>query len=112
MTTASPTRELILTDADAARRMLLLAEFQAALRTHQVHSVLARRHRLVLRSQSGGPGRPSGLTDPQLHVFTPSGTTVATTDGITYSLASGPEYPASDPSAAAALISRCPIART
>jgi len=111
MTTASPTRELILTDAEAARRMLLLAELQAALKTHQVRSVLARRHQLVLRAPSG-PGGPSGLTDPQLHIFTPDGTTVATTDGITCSLASGPAYPASDPSAAAALISRCPIART
>ena len=95
----------ILSGTEANRRMLLLADLQAALAAHDIASVLARNHRLVLRSERG-PCEPSGPTDPQLHIFTRDGTDVATTDGITYSLASGTEYPAGDPAATAALLHR------
>lgn len=98
-----PPRPPILAEGEAARRMLALAELQAALQAQQVRSVLARNHRLVLQ-YSAGPWEPSGLTNPHLHVFGPDGTDIATTDGMTYRLASGPEYPAADPAAAATAI--------
>ncbi|HXP20789.1 MAG TPA: hypothetical protein VN840_14190, partial [Streptosporangiaceae bacterium] len=44
---------------------------------------------------------PSGPTDPQLHIFTPDGTDIATTRGSTYHFASGHAHPADDPSRAA-----------
>ena len=94
----------ILADDQVARRMRLLRDLQAALARMGVHSVLARNHRLVLRWYSAGPFGPSGPTDPELHVFTPSGTAVATTDGTAYRLASGFNYPAADPAAAAAMV--------
>jgi|HubBroStandDraft_1064217.scaffolds.fasta_scaffold17488_2 hypothetical protein len=68
-----------------------------------VRCVLARRRRLVLR-YNVSPCEPSGLTDPQLHVFTSDGSQIATTDGVTYTLADGCQHPVSDPDAAAALI--------
>jgi hypothetical protein len=90
-----------------ARRLLLLAELRNALSSLGVRCVLARTQRLVLRWNSPNPGpyRPSGPTDPQLHIFTPDGTAVATTDGTTYHLAAGQQCPADDPAGAAALIS-------
>ncbi len=105
--TDAPTtpRPLILGQAEASRRMLLLAELQSALAGLGVRGVLARKHRLVLlynRSQC----EPSGLTDPQLHIFAPSGIGLATTDGSAYILSSGEQVPASDPGAAAAAIVR------
>lgn len=93
----------ILAQAEVARRMLLLADLQAALAAQEIHSVLARNHRLVLQ-YNRVPSGPSGPTDPQLHIFTPGGTDIATTDGSTYNLASGEKYPADDPAAAATLI--------
>ncbi len=66
--------------------------------------MLARHHRLVLRYYQA-PLDPSGLTDPQLRIFTPNGdTAVVTTDGSTYRLGSGQEYPVTSTAAAAAAI--------
>src|SRR6266700_7965091 len=90
----------ILTKAEVSRRMLLLADLQVALAAQEIHSVLARNHRLVLR-YNRVPSGPSGMTDPQLHIFAPDGTCVATTDGTAYRLASGRQCPAADPAAAA-----------
>jgi len=101
--TPAPAAALILATAEVTRRMLLLAELQDALTALGVRSVLARNHRLVLR-YNRVPSGPSGMTDPQLHVFTPDGTCVATTDGTTYRLASGRQCPAADPAAAATFI--------
>ncbi len=56
-------------------------------------------HRLVLQ-YNRSPCEPSGLTNPHLHIFGPDGTDIATTDGTTFSLASGPEYPTAEPAAA------------
>ncbi len=65
--------------------------------------MLARHHRLVLK-YNRVPSRPSGLTDPELHILAPDSTDIATTDGSTYRLASGMQCPAGDPAAAATLI--------
>ena len=97
--------EVILSAAEAGRRMELLAALQTALKAAGVRCLLARKHRLVLRYNSA-PYRPSGLTDPQLHIFTPGGKDTATTDGLVYRLATGRELSADDPSAAAAEIAR------
>jgi hypothetical protein len=97
------TRQPILSRVEAERRMLLLADLQSSLTGLGVHCVLARNHRIVMRN-SKGPSEPSGLTDPQLHIFNPDGTCIATTDGASYRLTSGQECPASDPAAAAAMI--------
>ena len=99
-------REPILSQSEADSRMLLLAALQAALAGMGVRSVVARCHRLVLRWNSAGPFGPSGLTDPQLHIFAPAGTTVATTDGTAYRLRAGQQCPAGDPAAAAAVLIR------
>ncbi len=93
----------VLDRAEAERRMHLLAELQDALTDLGVRSVLARHHRLVLQ-YNRVPSGPSGLTDPELHILAPAGTDIATTDGTTYRLASGQQYPVADPAAAAALI--------
>src|SRR6266699_4037888 len=93
----------ILQEAEVARRMHLLAELQDALAALGVRSVLARNHRLVLQ-YNRVPYGPCGMTDPQLHVFTPDGTCVATTDGTTFHLASGRQCPADDPAAAATFV--------
>ena len=103
-------RELILADADVARRMILLAVLQDALAALGVRSILARNHRLVLQ-YSRVPSGPSGQTDPQLHIFAPDGTDIATTDGSTYNLASGEKCPAGDPASAATLITTRPARR-
>ncbi len=94
---------LILADADAARRMSLLADLQDALAELDIDCVLARNHRLVLR-YNRAPCEPSGLTEPQLHIFTPGGTDIATTDGTVYVLTNDRQHPASDPAGAAAII--------
>lgn len=104
--TATP----ILDEAEAARRILLLAELQAALSALGVQSVRAGRHRLVLRYNNPPPLLPSGPTDPTLHIFGPANTLIATTDGTIYRLDDGQESPASDPAAAAAAICRTPAA--
>jgi len=93
----------ILSRAEADRRKLLLTELQTSLSELGVRSVLASHHRLVLQYDRRLCG-PSGPTDPQLHVFTPDGTCVATTDGTAYHLATGQQCPVSDPAAAATLI--------
>jgi hypothetical protein len=93
----------ILAQPEANRRMLLLTELRAALTDLGLACVLARKHRLVLR-YNHSPIGASGLTDPQLHVFSPDGTIIATTDGTAYLLDSGSRYPASDPAAAALAI--------
>jgi len=93
----------ILATAEVTRRMLLLAELQEALAALGVRSVLARNHRLVLH-YNVVPSGPSGMTDPVLHIFTPEGTDIATTDGSSYHLARGEKCPACDPVAAAVLI--------
>ena len=85
--------------------MELLAALQTELEAAGVRCVLARTHRLVLRYNLA-PLAPSGLTDPQLHIFTPGSKDTATTDGLVYRLASGREHPAGDPSAAACEIAR------
>jgi len=94
------TRPPILTREEASRRAALLADLQNALAAQGVSSVLARRHRLVLQ---GGRTRsePSGPTEPQLHIFTPDGTDIATTHGSAYHFASGDAHPAADPARAA-----------
>jgi hypothetical protein len=104
-------RQPILSQTEADRRMLLLADLQSSLTGLGIRCVLARNHRIVMRN-SKGPSEPSGLTDPQLHIFTPDGTCIATTDRAFYRLTSGHECPASDPTAAAAMIhSRRPGSR-
>ncbi len=74
----------ILDETEAARRMRLLAALQGTLKQRQVRSILARNHRLFLR-YNDGPGEPSGLTDPKLHVFGPQGH-VVTIKNSTYVL--------------------------
>lgn len=103
----------VLDDAEASRRELLLARLQAALAELGVQCTLARKHRLVLRYADGAAG-PSGLTDPQLYVFTEPGPAKISTDGAVYQLSDGQNLPAADPTAAAAIISRSlePAART
>ena len=98
----------IISAAEAARRLELLADLQTSLAGLGIGSVLARNHRLVLRWRSSGPYGPSGLTDPALHIFTPAGSCVATTDGTAYLLATGQHCPATDPAATAALICQTP----
>jgi hypothetical protein len=94
---------LVLSEAEAERRMGLLADLKAELDARGVVSVLARRRRLVLHYNLS-PCPPSGLTDPQLHVFTADRHGVVTADGRSYRLASGASCPAGDPGAAAAAI--------
>ncbi len=101
--TPAPAAAPILATAEVTRRMLLLGELQEALAALGVRSVLARNHRLVLQ-YNRVPYGPCGMTDPQLHVFTPDGTCVATTDGTTFHLASGRQCPADDPAAAATFV--------
>ena len=95
-----PSHLPILGEAEADRRMFLLAQLHAALEAQQFHCVLARKHRLVLR-YSTLQREPSGLTDPELHAFGQDSTDIITTDGTTYTLASGQQYPTADPDAAA-----------
>lgn len=93
------TRRPILANAEASRRRALLAELQAALAAQQIQSVLAR-NRTVILQFNDERHQPSGLTDPQLYIFAPDGTDIATTDGITYHFTSGKTYPTCDPAGA------------
>ncbi len=93
----------VLAEAEVSRRILLLAELHAALTALGARCVMARKQRLVLR-YNPSPSAPSGPVDPQLHIFAGDGTDIATTDGASYSLASGGQYPAGDPAAAAAVV--------
>jgi hypothetical protein len=70
----------------------LLRELKAELSALGIESVLARNHRLVLR-YNAGPLDPSGLTDPQLHIFTAAGKQVATTDGAVFPAGQGSGVP-------------------
>jgi hypothetical protein len=96
----------VLPPPEAATRIALLTELQAALTRLGVQSMLARRHRLVLR-YADNPVPPSGPTNPTLHVFAASTLTVST-DSTTYRISTGQELPAGDPAAAAALIFQHP----
>ncbi len=102
-TTSAQPPDPILTGPDAARRLLLLSDLQTALAGLGIRSVLARTHRIVLRPPAAQCD-PSGQVNPRLHIFTPAGTAIATTDGTAYHLASGHDCPAADPAAAATLI--------
>jgi hypothetical protein len=93
---------LILSDAEACRRLALLGELRGALAGLGVRSVVARRHRLVLRYNTA-PCEPSGLTDPRLHVLAGSRPCVVSTDGTTFT-AEGVTCAAGDVPAAAAAI--------
>lgn len=86
----------------AYRRQVQLAALRDELATQHINAILVTRHRLVLRGK--GPCDPSGLTDPQLYVFTSHGQDVATTDGRTYHFSSGQTHPAGDPAGAASLL--------
>jgi hypothetical protein len=93
-----PSGDLILSDTEVASRMRLLGQLRTALETAGVRCVLARRHRLVLR-YNRGPHQPSGLTDPQLRLYSAPQMDIVTTDGAVYRLASGGEFAVDDPSA-------------
>jgi hypothetical protein len=94
----------VLDEPEADRQALMLAELQAALTALDVNTVLARRHRLVLRYSDPPPLAPSGPTSPTLHIFAPDGTRTATADGSVYQLDDGRTFPISDPATAAAAI--------
>src|SRR5258708_32667675 len=87
----------ILPDAELAGRMPLLAELQGALHALGFRCVLARNHKLVLRYNEG-PYEPSGLTEPQRHIFLTDSSQRMTTD------------PANNPSESA-LDDLCPCRR-
>jgi len=91
----------VLGQSEVTSRVTLLAELQAALAALGIQSVLVRKRRLVLRSAGTGL-EPSGPTNPQLHVFAPGGTEIATTDAARYEFTTGSAFPAADPQAAAA----------
>lgn len=93
----------------ASSRYALLAALRDELAAQQINSVLATRHRLVLRGK--GPCDPSGLTDPQLYIFTSEGREVATTDGRAYYFANGQAHPVSDPAGAAIRLAKCRSSR-
>jgi hypothetical protein len=95
----------ILDDAEAARRLLLLAQLKTALADLGFQCTLARKHHLVLRYADGVAG-PNGLTDPQLYVFTEPAPAKVTTDGVVYQVSDSQKFPAANPTAAAAVISR------
>jgi hypothetical protein len=98
------TRPPILAKEEASRRAALLCDLQSALAARGISSILARNHRLVLEGASTKCA-PSGPTDPQLHIFTPGGTSITTTNGKAY-LLDGDRYPAGDPDGAAAAACR------
>lgn len=101
---------VILAAGEVQHRMRPLADLQVALEAHGVRCVPARNHRLVPR-YNATPPEPSGLTDPALHIFTPGGTAIATTDGHIYTLPGGHASPVTDPAAAATAITlACPPA--
>jgi hypothetical protein len=83
----------------AYSRQALLAALRDELAAQHINAVLVTRHRLVLRGK--GPCDPSGLTDPQLYIFTSWGREVATTDGRMYYFADGQSHAVGDPAGAA-----------
>jgi hypothetical protein len=107
---AAPPADLILTDEEVARRVLLLTELRHALAGYGVCGVLTRNHRIVLR-YSAECGHPSGMTEPKLHVFLPGSRDIVTTDGSAFRLASGGVFTAGNLAAAAHAICRARRAR-
>ncbi|SRR6266487_4685437 len=105
MTNNAQPRDPVLSEAEVACRMRLLARLEDALRARGVRCALARRHRLVLRYNQA-LFEQSGLIDPQLRVFTTGRTDVVSTDGTVFWLMSGDEIPVIDPGAAADFIAR------
>jgi hypothetical protein len=95
--------EPVLDDDVVARRMFLLAGLHYQFDRLGVQCVLARCQRLVLRYNSEGPHKPSGLTDPHLYVFLSGGSQIVTTEGANHRLGSD-EFPVDDPAAAAVAI--------
>jgi hypothetical protein len=93
-------REPILAREEASRRAALLADLHSPLAARGVNSTVVGRHRLVLEG-TGTKAAPSGPTNPQLHVFTPGGTSIVTTNGRTYLLDDRRACPADDPAQAA-----------
>lgn len=91
-----------LTAAAASRRAELLGTLGAALAARGVESLLACRHRLVLRADR--PCGPCDPADPRLYVFGPGGTEVVATDGGQYRFASGAACPVAEPARAAGLV--------
>jgi hypothetical protein len=96
----------VLDEPEADRQALMLAELQAALTELDVNTVLARRHRLILRFSHPSPLAPSGPTSPTLHIFAPDGTRTAMADGSVYQLDDGRTFPLGDPATVAAAICR------
>src|SRR5271169_2691391 len=92
----------ILNDAEVGKRKLLLAELQAVLAGEGLSCIVAGRQRLVLRYSEQPPYAPSGPTDPALHILAPPD--VVTTDGVSYRLRDGREFPVSDRAAVTAAI--------
>ncbi len=103
---SDPPADLILTEAEVARRVVLLTELRHALAMHGACGVLTRNHSIVLRYPADH-SRPSGMTEPKLHVFMPGGRDIITTDGSAFHLTSG----AGDLAAAAQAICRARCAR-
>jgi hypothetical protein len=97
----APFHSEILTAAAASRRAALLGTLGAALAAREVESLLACRHRLVLRADR--PCGPCDPADPRLYVFGPGGTEVVATDGCQYRFASGATCPVAEPGRAAGL---------
>ena len=93
-------RPPVLADHEASRRAAQLADLRSALAAQGISSVLARTRRLVLWGKPRDY-EPSGPTDPQLYIFAPGGTEIASASGGTYLFASGSAYPAADPLQAA-----------
>ena len=94
----------ILDPHEVSQRSAVLAELRDALAERGVPCALTRNHRLVLRYNQT-PCEPSGPTDPQLRILASAGPAdVITTDGTTYRLAGGGEWPTSDPAAAASAL--------
>jgi len=92
--------DLILTEEEVARRVLLLTELRHAISGYGVCGVLTRNHRIVLRYPAHH-SQPSGMTEPKLHLFLPGSRDIVMTDGAVFRLASGGVFAAANPAAAA-----------
>jgi len=98
-------RPPILAREEASRRAALLTDLRSALAALGVSSTVVGNHRLVLEGSSTKCA-PSGPTDPQLHVFTPDGTSIVTTNGRAYLLGGGRAFSIDDPAKAAHTLGR------
>src|ERR1700678_1272881 len=85
----------VLNDAEIAKRTILLAELKAVLAEAGVSCKIAGRQRLVPRYSQPAPHAPSGQTDVEMYVLSPP-PNVITTDGASYRLRDGREFPVSD----------------